>query len=250
MYDVRTGYFGFGFGSLDMDSYIVRELAGKSSGQISLGDLRGAAHARWRGMDEQGGNFHQPGDQDPPQPGNWQRTANGWDETYWDWNGDFQNPNVSIEASESSILLSNVQIGPRDSNPTSIGINGYFKANANKNYSFIIRWACRTKAGHDYAANGRPLPAVAAGFAGFANGYQDPPGEYWAYPDGNPADTSYNYRENPAVNQVVTWQGSFTARSTYVDIVPYFNITQGGIGIGESATFDVEVLEHRIWQTN
>ena len=248
--DVRE-YFGFGFGGWDLGNSPTRELANKRSGSISLGDLRGAAHARWSGLDESGGAWHQPDDKNPPDAGNWQRTANGWHNDYWDLNGNFQNPNVSITADSDKIYLSQVQVGPKDSAPSSTGVNGYFLANHNKTYSFLIRWVCTENAGHNYAAYGSPVPHVAAGFAGFKNGYQDPTGEYFAYPNGLPAQAGVNYQDNPVKGQTVTWQGSFTPRDAYgLHIVPYFNIFQGGINVGESATLNVEVLEHRIWQTN
>lgn len=253
IYDVRTEYFGFGFGNWDLNNLPTRELAGKRTGSISLGDLRGAAHARWSGLDESGGAWHKSDDKSPPDAGNWQRTANGWDETYWDWNNNFLNSNVSILANSDSILLSHVQEGPpggKDSSPSAIGINGYFVAEPQKTYSFFIQWVCRVKAGHDYAGNERPVPHVSAGFAGFDNGYQDPENIYFAFPNGDPGEVGVNYQENPTVGQTVTWQGSFTTRSNALHIVPYFNIFQGGIEIGESATFNVEVLEHKIWQTN
>jgi hypothetical protein len=218
--------------------YNSRELCGKKTGPISLNDLKGAAHGNWTGLDESAPPYHDPTTTARPLPGNWKRTKNGWPTE--NINGS------SITSQQNGIQLYMDKVGVLDQ-PTSMGLNGFFEANANRVYNFIIQWRCLGQQGHDFAGYGKQTPSVFAGFAGYLSDYQQ--GEQFVYPNGNVSDTGVNFKKDvTTADSLVTWTGSFTAQLNRRFIVPYFNIWMDGISVGEGATLTVEVLQHRIWE--
>ena len=218
--------------------YNSRELCGKKTGSISLNDLKGAAHGNWTGLDESAPAYHDSTTTTRPLPGNWKRTQNGWPNSNVNGSSITSGPNgIQLFMNKTGVL----------NNPTSMGINGFFEANANRNYSFIIQWRCLEQQGHDFAGYGRQTPSVFAGFAGYLSDYQQ--GDQYIYPSGNVSDTGVNFKMNVTTSDsLVTWTGSFNAQLNRRFIVPYFNIWMDAISVGEGATLKVEVLQHRIWE--
>ena len=252
--DVRS-YFGSSSGSWSIggtQSYRqTRELIGdmgSANTNISMSDLRGAAHGLFRGLDAYPNlPWQPPSDLTTPVPGNWFRTFAGSLEAYWsEWKASFNNPWVSISLEDDSkIQLSFVQRGEEgEDTPGSIGINSAFSASGGQTYNYIIEFECLNNSGHAYPGE---QPKVFAGFAGFNGSYRN--GTAYLYPGGNPVE-GVNVVTDPTEGQTYTLSGSFATRSDAAFIVPNVNLLMPGIAIGESANLTINVTQHKCWRVN
>ena len=237
--DIRS-YFGSETGrwSLGGDGNFknTRELAGKMTGPVDIGAVRGVAHANWAGLAQNEingpntGVWDDIGKSNPPDPGNWRRGRSGWPDP-----DDIQGSSITSNSGTINIYHEKENINAA----TSIGIKGYFKATVGQTYNYTIQWYCVESQGHDFAAQGKQPQTVYAGFASTTNGYQD--GTQTVYPFHEEIGVERQFQNNTR-----TWTGSLTALS--VLMIPYIRIWMDNIVINQGRTCTIGVLQHRIWE--